>query len=280
MSLEAHVRELRAGDVDALGDVLSRAYDAPQDFRRRLQAYLENARARTFVVEHECAPAGVVIGNDYTTVGYISLMGVDPRLHRRGLATQLMRSLIAWSAERGFACLELDATEAGAPLYERFGFIDAGRTEVYMTDAPGGRPSAARGCSQADRDTLLAFDRAAFGADRRSAIEPLLVHCGNRAFILEDEATFRGYAIAQPAAGLIGPVVAIDAGAAETLIDAARSVLLPPYRASVPAEQPVARDVLRARGFVHERSLRHMVRGTSPEAARERIFVRANLGQG
>ncbi|GAC1411614.1 MAG: hypothetical protein NVSMB64_21510 [Candidatus Velthaea sp.] len=271
---------MRAEDVERLADVLSRAYASPQDFRLRLRRYLQMPSARTFVVDHDGRPSGIVIGNDYATAGYVALMGVDPHVQRRGLATRLMEALLAWSDERGFACLELDATAAGAPLYERFGFIDAGETHVYIAERRGEPSTGARAYTRADRAQLVACDREAFGADRRGMLHPLLVEPQNRAFVREANGRIEGYAVAQPQAELIGPVIARTAVAAGDLIDAARSVLAPPYRLNVPAENIAASDTARERGFVFVRSLQHMVRGSRPGATRECIFARVNLGQG
>jgi len=81
-------------------------------------------------------------------------------------------------------------------------------------------------------------------------------------------------------AELIGPVIAPNAAIAARLIRAAHARLPVPHRISVPSENCEAAEILIAQGFRYTRSLRHMVRGLPPVAARERIYARTNLGQG
>jgi len=53
------------------------------------------------------------IGNVYT----------DPEWRRRGLATLLIKRIIAWSCEEGIISLVLHASDEGRAVYERLGFI-------------------------------------------------------------------------------------------------------------------------------------------------------------
>ena len=282
--MDAHgsalVRQLRADDFEALNAVLSRAYQSVHDYRPRLRTYAQMARAQTFVIDVDGAPSAIVVGNDYVTSAYVSLMGVDPALHRRGLATRLMEALLAWSDERGFACVELDATAAGAPLYERFGFRDAGSTAVYTNTAAAGPNGAVRVATQADRAALLACDRDAFGADRAEMLDRLAERTGSSVFVAGTAARIDGYAVAQREAGAVGPVIASDAQLAADLFDAARAALAAPCSVSIPADNAAAIALVEARECTFARSLRHMVRGSRPPAARARIYARANLGQG
>lgn len=274
------MRQLRADDLERLNAVLSRAYRSGHDYRPRLRTYAQMARAQTFVIDVDGAPSAIVVGNDYGTSAYVSLMGVDPALHRRGLATRLMEALLAWSDERAFACVELDATAAGAPLYERLGFRDAGRTAVYTSTAGGVLSGAVRTATQADRTALLACDRAAFGADRGEMLDRLAERAGSSVFVAGTASRIEGYAVAQRDAGVIGPLIASDAQLAADLFDAARAALAGPCSASIPADNAAAIALVEARKFTFARSLRHMVRGSRPAAARARIYTRANLGQG
>jgi predicted N-acetyltransferase YhbS len=120
------VRRLRADDIPAVDPIMRAAYGVERPYAERIAAYLRQRGTLPLVAEHDSRVAGAVFGLDYTTSAYVALMGVAPALHRRGIGNALMTALMAWSDERGFRDVRLDATPAGAPLYERFGFADFG----------------------------------------------------------------------------------------------------------------------------------------------------------
>ena len=138
------IRRLRADDIIALAGVLTRAYESQQHFDRRLRGYLHQLGVATFVADLQGEPVGMVVGNDYADVAYVSQMAVDPAVQGRGIGTALMNGLTAWADDRGFRAVELAATPAGAPLYARYGFAVAGRTVVYVADGGASDRSAAR----------------------------------------------------------------------------------------------------------------------------------------
>jgi GNAT superfamily N-acetyltransferase len=261
--------------------VLARAYaNSGHFFRTRLETYLTMPGVQTFVAEHDGRPAGMVVGNDYGNTAYVALMGVDPEFHRRGIGSALMDALIAWLDERGFACAELDATPMGAPLYEQHDFRDYGETHVYANDDRGDGEPVSRICFASDRASLFVCDREAFGADRSAVLGRLLDDAANTAFVEGPMGDVRGFAVAQPRAELIGPVIAADVEMAARLIGSAHAALRGPSRVGVPSENTQTAQILVQHGFALTRSLRHMIRGVPPVAARERIYARTNLGQG
>ena len=54
---------------------------------------------------------------------YIMNMYVRPAYRRRGIATRMLELLVSDARRRGVAQISLEATEAGRPLYQRFGFV-------------------------------------------------------------------------------------------------------------------------------------------------------------
>ena len=48
----------------------------------------------------------------------------EPEYRRRGIARQIMETMITWCREEGFARVTLHASEYGRPLYESLGFVD------------------------------------------------------------------------------------------------------------------------------------------------------------
>jgi GNAT superfamily N-acetyltransferase len=270
------IRLLEPTDVAPLDHALRAAYGFEQSYAARLRSYLDTPAVATFVAAEDGVPLGCVFGIDYGAAAYVSLMGVDPRAQGRGVGRALLDALISWSDECAIGSLHLDATPAGAPLYERAGFVDDGETVVFTRAAtPGGTPVAPPAVTEPQRSAMLARDRAVFGANRRPVLEPLFACRDNHVIACDDGS----YAVAQP--DTIGPLVASDALRAEALLDAALAVRPgAALRVCVPTQQPDAAWMLIARGFTAGRRLRHMVRGPRLAADETALWARINLGQG
>lgn len=54
---------------------------------------------------------------------YIMNMYVRPAYRRRGIAARMLDLLVADARARGIGCISLEATDAGRPLYEKYGFV-------------------------------------------------------------------------------------------------------------------------------------------------------------
>ena len=72
----------------------------------------------------ECRRATIL--NVYTEPGY----------RRRGIARQLMQTMIAWCKEEGFARVTLHASEHGRHLYESLGFVDSNEMRLDLRARP------------------------------------------------------------------------------------------------------------------------------------------------
>ena len=46
----------------------------------------------------------------------------QPEFRNRGIARQIMLTILAWVKERGLRSVNLHASDEGRPLYERLGF--------------------------------------------------------------------------------------------------------------------------------------------------------------
>jgi GNAT superfamily N-acetyltransferase len=214
--------------------------------------------------------AGTVVlsrwGPDLASVG---MMLVAARYERRGLGRALMEHLLA---EAGDAAVTLFATDMGRPLYEKLGFAPVRRSVSFIGTFRPGRvgPGAksSRPAAEADLPSILAVDKAAFGADRGRIISRLPGFAEQLA-VLETDQGITGYAAAWrniPSCSIIGPVVAPDAEAAKRLIADlavhARGEVrldLDPDRQELPGWaharglEPAARTTVMARGRLTDR---------------------------
>ena len=104
----------------------------------------------------------------------------------------------------------LDATEAGEPLYKKFGFAEWARTGDYSRPpGPGISPPRVE-----NLDSALDLDLSLFGANRAPVFRRYLEREG--AALYSDS---HGYLMAQ--AKLMGPFTALSADAADRLLDRA-----------------------------------------------------------
>ena len=308
------LRTLTTGDIPAVDPLLMAAYGNPRSFAARLRRLLalepagwvlaeEPGAAGEKAEEESPRPAGmgglVVMGG----TAYIGLVATDPGLQGRGVATQVMRRLIELARSRGCVRVLLDASAAGRPLYEKLGFVAL--DSVGLWERPGARAGEALvgsalvgvagttslsdlgiapGCRAAELPPdLIELDRRCWGDRRDRVIASLAAEDPGRAFVfrLPDE-TMTGYAIYQGAAGILGPVAALEAGSAESLIGralgAAGAEALAAY---LPGANLEGARILGAAGFRLSKSLTHMGLGSPLDPERRRlVYSQANFALG
>ncbi len=56
----------------------------------------------------------------------------EPSHRRRGLARRVMRFIIDWCRDEGFACVQLHASDAGRPLYISLGFLTTNEMRLAL----------------------------------------------------------------------------------------------------------------------------------------------------
>lgn len=277
------IRVLTPADLDTADALLVAAYGGTSR-RDRLASYLVLQPDGWFLALWDGRPAGVAGVTNYGPMAYIGLVGVDPAYQRRGIAMALMRHLLLWSAEHGNPVLQLDASPAGAPLYERLGFVDDGQTVSFMHEGRVLDPPHSERVvplQAAEIPALVAFDTPIFGADRAAVFELLLAEAPERAFVARGGAgEISGYLFAQSAT--IGPWAARTAADAEVLLGAALrlSYNLGPF-VLAPSTNPNTNRLLQRYGFSSNRSLRHMrLGGSGSVGQRELLYGLASFAIG
>ncbi len=82
------------------------------------------------VIDNRTAGGGLIIVSPWLSHPYdqqcrratVLNMYVDPEFRRRGIARQLMQTMIDWCRGEGFVNVSLHASKFGRPLYESMGF--------------------------------------------------------------------------------------------------------------------------------------------------------------
>ena len=281
MSLD--LRVLSAADLD-FAHGLSRLAGWNQT-RRDWERFLRLAPDGCFLAEQDGRPAGTATTTAYgRDLAWIGMVLVYPDFRRCGIGTALLRRAIKHlREEKGVACIRLDATPEGRPLYESLGFQSEWGLQRW---ARGAR--AARSADSTSRakpilpalDASLPLDRGIFGADRSELLRSLVE--GSDGGLLLPDGSFGLWREGERAIYL-GPVSAASPESglaiAEALLDqcpADRTIYWDLPDANVPAT-----ELASERGFRPVRSLTRMWLGDAPSPADPlRMFGLADPGLG
>jgi GNAT superfamily N-acetyltransferase len=197
-------------------------------------------------------------------VTWISMVLVTARWRRRGLANVLVTRCI----DTARVCnLEpwLDATPAGATVYQPMGFAETGLGLARLrrtSSASSGQPT--RTASMASVQRLLDADRVAMGFDRGDLIRHFAARAGSS--IYEGDGAI-GLVRAGRKARQIGPAYAENEMAAIALLDRVLTEETGSLVIDLSAERAGAHEFLLSRGFVFERPFSRMRFGNGEPGA-------------
>lgn len=208
----------------------------------------------------------------YTLSGWIGNLIVAKDLRGRGYGSRLMGRALAELLAAGVETVWLTASEQGRPIYEKMGFREIDAVIRWSGTATEG--SAWEG-DPVPLDELVALDRAGWGDDRSG----ILAAVAARGVVMRERG---GFMVMQPCGGgfQVGPWTAVDAGAAEGLLDRARLCLRQGEQVllDVPARNGGAARILAAAGFTAVGRTVLMYRGAPPAYVPNRIFALATMG--
>jgi GNAT superfamily N-acetyltransferase len=265
----AHMCRMEVGDI-AFGMTLKNLAgwnQLPVDWAR----FQEYEPEGCFVVRCEGRLGGTVTTIAYEKLfGWVGMVLVHPDMRRRGLGTGLLLAGIQYLEKHGVAAVKLDATPMGKQLYDTIGFVDEyGLARWQGHGVRGPLPEGLRELGPDDLDTLAAFDRPIFGADRRRVLRRLLAEPGIRMTAEFEGGELQGYAALRPGqnAMYLGPWIAAGAETAERLWQWGRAMAgEAPMYVDVLDPCPYGRELVCRAGFEQQRELIRMVRGknTSP----------------
>ena len=203
----------------------------------------------------------------YEGFAWVSMVLVLPGERRKGYASRLLRTAIAYLGERGLTPL-LDATPAGHAVYVQEGFADTWGFARYALGQPfsGTRPAgsaAVRPLEPRDWPGLLALDRPAFGASREPLLRALAARLPEAALVAERDGRLEGWLLGRDGhdARQLGPLVARNAEAAQALLARALAGVAAPIYIDLLDRETGLRKWLEAGGFAFQRPFTRMVHG-------------------
>lgn len=267
--MDVLIRTAEESDLAEADRVFCAAFERPGGFLPHLRLHRTIEPEMFWVATDEgrvVATAGAVV---YGQIAYVGLMAVNPSRQRRGIARELLATVLAAIEARGCRIARLDATDKGAPLYAAFGFVDDGTALAFERDASA--PAAAVApeievAPAAELDEIVALDAAAFGDSREKLLAALWSEYRTRCLTARAPGgELAGYLFARDP--VLGPWVAKQPAAADALVARALSLSFAKKpQVMVPRSNVAAAELLGDRGFVERRTLRHMRRGPTMAA--------------
>jgi GNAT superfamily N-acetyltransferase len=227
-----------------------------------------------WLAEHDSAPLGTVALLDYGPFTWLSMMLVHPDHRRSGIGSRLLAAALDGTTA---ACIRLDATPAGEPLYRRFGFVpEYPLARATITCAGAIPPSAVTPMANADIPEVFALDAAVFGADRTAILAGFHRSAPELAALVRNRTTLRGYCFGRPGHlyPQMGPIVADSPGVARELVTYCLAAHRGMMAIDIPLHSPEWLTWLEAAGFTIERPFLRMRRGENRHAGMpERQFA-------
>ena len=282
--MSVSIRPLKDADLESAAEVLASAFQRSGHWKNELRLYQGIQPEGYFGAFEDGTLTGMVGSTVYSTFAYIGMMGVHRQFQRRGIGLDLMRHLLQWLDAKNLPQVQLDASEAGRPMYEKLGFVAQERVFVLQHQAGQPFPGLSRhveSIRSSNLTELAEVDSRIFGADRRKVFAALLRVYPERAFFLRDpQGRVTGYIFMQERR--IGPWVMLGEGDDETLLQAVLS-FDPGGMTSVvvPETNQRALEILKRYGFEIARTNRHMVRGsTAAIGQRDKVYAQTSLSVG
>jgi len=213
--------------------------------------------------------SGAVIGTVATlrfggAFSWIAMILVDPAMRGQGMGTELVREALAILNEE--KCVRLDATEAGARVYRRQGFVEEYCLTRMVAENPV-QPAAVEepGCKLIganDLEEIFDLDRKVFGADRSKLLCSFFARAPEFAWVARTGPALDGYVFGRHGYHHehVGPLAANGKGTALKLLSCC--LAKQPKRSFLIDVPESWGDSLRSAGFAPERPLLRMYRGS------------------
>jgi len=204
-------------------------------------------------------------------VAWIAMVLVNKRFRGLGISAKLLREAI--SRLQGVPSIKLDATPAGKPVYEKFGFNEE-YTIYRMALLPAKsrriEPVAADKTVRLSSDTIeeaVRLDHVAFGANRGSLIRALAKRNPGLCWVIRDKCAISGFVLGRAGRRYIhiGPVCARAEEDAKALIaQAIHCQRGRPFIVDVPESKKTLVQWLKDHGFSIQRPFTRMYMGENP----------------
>lgn len=243
-----------------------------------------DAQAYTLGLDDRGHPNGVGFGLGFAKSAWIGHLVVRPESRGQGLGQRLFESLLTRVQEMGKWPVYLTATQMGAPIYAKFGFVEDGALTRWEMPNPkqtsvGASAKQARPCAlnihtmrTDDLSEIISYDTIRFGDNRGRLLESFhLMYPKNGLVCRSADGQVAGYLLGGTLG--LGPFVA-EGEAAEQLF----AHLLQMSPQGIPPaltfldNNTRARELCKAAGFEPTRTWLRMKLGDGCEPQDEMLF--------
>jgi ribosomal protein S18 acetylase RimI-like enzyme len=275
------IRNATKDDLEVLVHIYKTAYNIEKPNPSVLERNFRIQPDGTFLAYLHDKPVGMVSLFAYGSFASVGTLGVLPEARGSGVGRRLMEHVEAWGKINGVSSFILDATDDGARLYEKMGYVDADTVQQFkLTKAVAdvSNRSNVRAVKLHDLANLITFDAGIFGARRERVLETLFQAFSSSAFLAHDENRITGFIMAHNS--ILGPWSAVSAQVAEDLLETALGLEPEGSRVLIPSKNQAGIELLQRYGFEHVRTLRHMVKGDMSQRQRQSIYGQASYALG
>lgn len=122
--------------LDVLTEISRRCFSMPWT-RDGFAAELASDTARFWAAEEEGTCIGFAGMHAVCGECYVDLVAVHPAHRRKGIAQQLVQTMIDWMEQNSGVFITLEVRVSNRPaiaLYEKLGFAEVGRRKGFYTD--------------------------------------------------------------------------------------------------------------------------------------------------
>lgn len=220
-------------------------------------------------------PVGFGGAVNYGAFSYAGMIGVHPRVQRRGIGEALVRQILAWGERIGCPTMLLNAADRAASLYRRLGFVEDATVPHLVRSGHVPLPTLSAGVDllhASDIPELVSFDQPFFGAEREKIFRLYLKMYPDRAFVTRNsDGHLTGYLFAQKT--FLGPWIASTREDAERLLIQALSLSYTRAPvASIPAVNSSGLELLKRYRF-QEQNHDHSMRLGEPVNSRQLAMI-------
>ena len=188
---------------------------------RDWQVFVENSSNFSFIAEYNDKLVATTAAMNYgNALAWIGMVLVDREYRGRGISKLLLSHTL--QELTSFQSIKLDATAAGQPVYEKFGFKIEYLVSRMVNTNPQNTISSdihAESIYQEDVDEVVALDEEVFGANRRQVIELLIREHPDTGKVLRLDGRIIAFALGRKGRKYfhIGPLVAGNVADAKAL---------------------------------------------------------------
>ena len=209
--------------------------------------------------------------NYNNAIAWIGMVLVNREYRGRGVSKLLLSEL--FNRLKHIRSIKLDATPAGQPVYQKFGFKDEYVLHRMTVDSVSTKAISNENVNFPERiqtedlSEVIEFDKQVFGANRKQLIEFLIKNNPGNSWLIRREEKICGVVLGRKGSRFyqIGPVLAANEEDAKILIaKVIRELQVEPLVVDVPADKKALTEWLSRLGFQIQRPFIRMYQNENP----------------